>query len=101
MQVLELVAGLFYVVVGAVLFIGWLESFRHDQDDLTQQEQRVSMFVLAIASVFWIIALPFAYLELLDRFKNTSRATRLYQSMLENPQSPSVSANDEIRYFNR
>jgi len=100
MQVLGLVARLFYVAVTAVLFISWLEFFRHDQDDLTQQEQKVSMFVIAIASAFWIIALPFAYLELLDKLKSTNRAARIYQKMVENSQSPSVGTNDEIRFFN-
>ncbi|MBW4441512.1 MAG: hypothetical protein KME10_09820 [Plectolyngbya sp. WJT66-NPBG17] len=96
MQVLLLIGGLFYVAVIPVLFISWLEFFHHDRDNLTQQEQRISIVMIAIASVFWVIALPFAYLELLDKFKRSSRAAKLYQQMLEAPKSQS----DEIQLSN-
>jgi hypothetical protein len=40
--------------------------------------------VLAIATSLWPIVLPFAYLELLDKFKRSARTSRLYKSMLDN-----------------
>jgi hypothetical protein len=100
MQVLLLVSGLFYVAVMPVLFISWLEFFRHDQDDLTHKEQHMSVLVIAIASLFWIIVLPFAYLELLDKFKRSSRAARLYQKMLEAPKLDTFIPNQGSQYSN-
>lgn len=100
MQVLLLVSGLFYVAVMPVLFMSWLEFFRHDQDELTQKEQHLSRIVIAIAALFWIIVLPFAYLELLDRFKRSSRAARLYQKMLEAPKINSFLSNEEQQCSN-
>lgn len=90
MQILLIGSGLFYLAVIPILFISWLEFFRHDQDELTEKEQNMSMLVLVIASLFWILVLPFAYIELLDRFKRSSRTARLYEKMLEAPkiQSP-------------
>ncbi|MBE9009602.1 hypothetical protein IQ250_05220 [Pseudanabaenaceae cyanobacterium LEGE 13415] len=101
MQVLLLISGLFYLAVIPVLFISWLEFFRHDEDNLTIEDQKISWFIITIASVFWIVALPFAYVELLDRFKRSSRAARLYQKMLENSKSQPLSSNDEIQFTNR
>jgi flagellar biogenesis protein FliO len=100
MQVWLLISGLFYLGVIPVLFISWLEFFRQDEDNLTQQEQKISMFMIAIASLFWIIALPFAYIELLDKFKRSSRAAQLYQKMLEASKSQQLSSNDEVQFSN-
>lgn len=100
MQVLLVISGLFYVAIIPVLFISWLEFFRHDQDNLTDQEQRISMIVILIASMFWVVALPFAYLELLDRFKRTSRAARLYQNMIGTSKKQPLLPNDEVQYQN-
>lgn len=96
MQVLLLISGLFYVAVIPVLFISWLEFFNCDRDNLTRQEQQISVIMIAIASGLWVIALPFAYLELLDKFKRSSRAAQLYQQMLETPKSQS----DEVQFSN-
>lgn len=96
MQVLLVVSGLFYVAVMPVLFISWLEFFRHDQDDLTKKEQRISGLVIAIACLFWVIVLPFAYLELLDKFKRSSRAARLYQKMLTAPKIQSLTLPEDF-----
>jgi hypothetical protein len=100
MQVLSLVSGLFYVAVMPILFISWLEFFRHDQDNLTASEQHMSVLVIAIASLFWVIVLPFAYLELLDKFKRSSRAARLYQTMLEVPKAQTFIPNEGNQYSN-
>jgi hypothetical protein len=100
MQVLLLVSGLFYVAVIPVLFISWLEFFRHDQDNLTKKEQQMSGLVIAIASLFWVIVLPFAYLELLDKFKRSSRAARLYQKMLTAPKIQSVMPSEDSHCSN-
>lgn len=100
MQVLLLILGLFYLAVIPILFTSWLELFRYDEDNLTQQEQKVSMFMIAIASVLWLVALPFAYVELLDKFKRSSRAARLYQQMLQASKSQSLNSTDEIQFSN-
>ncbi|GAP96169.1 hypothetical protein [Leptolyngbya sp. NIES-2104] len=99
MQVLLLILGLFYWAVVPVLFVSWLEFFRHDEDNLTDREQKISRFMIAIASIFWIVTLPFAYVELLDKFKRASRSARLYQKMLENPNS-ALNSSDEIQFSN-
>ncbi|BAU14608.1 hypothetical protein LEP3755_51570 [Leptolyngbya sp. NIES-3755] len=101
MQVLLLILGLFYLAVIPILFISWLEFFRHDEDNLTQEDQKISRLMIAVASVFWILALPFAYVELLDRFKRSSRAARLYQKMLETPKSQPLNSNDEMQVTNQ
>ncbi len=100
MQVLLVISGLFYMAIIPVLFMSWLEFFRHDQGNLTDQEQQLSMIVIAIASVFWVVALPFAYLELLDKFRCASRASRLYQSMIETQKSQTLLPNDEVQFQN-
>ncbi|MCU0550249.1 MAG: hypothetical protein MUC48_12940 [Leptolyngbya sp. Prado105] len=100
MQVLLLVSGLFYIAVMPVLFVSWLEFFRHDHDELTRREQHMSVCVIAIASLLWIIILPFAYLELLDKFKRSSRAARLYQKMLEAPKFNTFIPNEGSQYSN-
>lgn len=99
MQVLLLILGLFYGAIVPVLFVSWLEIFHHDTDSLTHKEQKISQLMIAIASVFWIVALPFAYIELLDKFKRASRAAHLYQKMLENPNS-ALNSSDEIQFSN-
>lgn len=95
MQVLFVILGLFYLAIIPILFVSWLEFFRQDEDNLTHEEQKMSRFMIAIASFFWIVALPFAYIELLDKFKRASRAARLYQKMLETSNS-----SDEVQFSN-
>lgn len=95
MQIVLIVSGLFYLAIIPVVFISWLEFFRHDQDTLTVREQRMSVFVISIASLLWVLVLPFAYLELLDKFKRSSQAARVYQKMLETPKAQQVSSAEE------
>lgn len=99
MQVVLLILGLFYGAIVPILFVSWLEFFRQDEDSLTDEEQEISRFMIAIASIFWIVALPFAYVELLDKFKRASRSARLYQKILENP-NPALNSNDEVQFSN-
>ena len=100
MQVLLLISGLFYVAVMPILFISWLEFFHHDRDNLTHQEQQISMLIIAIATLLWAVVLPFAYLELLDRFKRSSRTARLYKAMMHSTRAESLGAEDGIQFSN-
>lgn len=53
-----------YLVMAYCLFTEWLHFFL--QDEQMNLEQRLfSSVILGIASILWIIVVPFAYLELL------------------------------------
>ena len=87
MQILVIVIAVIYVVVMPILFINWLGFFRYDIDFLTGDEKQLSLAVIAIATLLWPLVLPFAYIELLDKFKRSTRAARLYQKILETPRT--------------
>ncbi len=72
----------FYSLLMPILFVNWLGFFREDLS-LTKSEKQLSMVVIAIATLFWPIVIPFAYLELLGKFQRSARTTRLYKKMLE------------------
>ncbi|PSB19000.1 hypothetical protein C7B65_13370 [Phormidesmis priestleyi ULC007] len=82
MQPLLLLFVAFYSLLMPILFINWLGFFREDLS-LTKSEKRLSIVVIAIATLFWPIVIPFAYLELLGKFQRSARTTRLYKKMLE------------------
>lgn len=42
----------------------WLEFFLEDEE-MNSTQRRISSIALVIGSVFWILVVPFAYLELL------------------------------------
>jgi hypothetical protein len=83
MQALLLFPVIFYIAMMPILFTGWMGFFKQDVD-LSKEEKQISLMVLAIATLLWPIVLPFAYLELLDKFKRSARTSRLYKSMLDN-----------------
>lgn len=97
MQVWLLLFGLFYLAVMPILFLSWLEFFRYDFNHLTGEEKQISVLVIAIATLFWIVVLPFAYLELLDKFKRSTRAAHLYQKLLRAAPEP-FTTGDEVRF---
>ncbi|KAM3093262.1 hypothetical protein ACKFKG_19840 [Phormidesmis sp. 146-35] len=82
MQTLLFFLGVFYLGMMPILFIGWLGFFRQDAD-MSKEEKQVSLIVLTIATLLWPIVLPFAYLELLGKFKRATRTNRLYKNLLE------------------
>jgi hypothetical protein len=72
----------FYVLVMPILFISWVSFFRQDHE-MSAEDRHISFFVIAIATLLWPIVIPFAYLELLEKFKRSNRNVRLYQRMIE------------------
>ncbi len=76
----------FYVLVMPILFISWVSFFRQDHD-LSADDKHLSILVITIATILWPVVLPFAYLELLEKFKRSNRTARLYQRMMETSNS--------------
>lgn len=57
-------AKIIYLLIAATLFTIWLEFFKRDRTWNTQE--RLSGFVtLVIATIFWPLVLPIAYIEVL------------------------------------
>jgi len=69
-----------YVAIAACLFIQWLSMFQ--QDHGTRLQQRLSIALLVIATILWPIVVPFAYLELLSKFKKDKEITKLVLEQL-------------------
>ena len=61
----------FYFLIAAYFFRIWLKSFEQDTN-LSPSERLVSLEILAIATLFWLIVVPLAYLELLQAKRKTS-----------------------------
>lgn len=65
---LTYLAIIIYLVMAYCFFAEWLDFFL--QDEQMNLEQRLfSGVILVIASILWIIVVPFAYLELLKFHK--------------------------------
>ena len=84
MQPLFLFLIAFYSLLMPIFLVHWIGLFREDQD-LTNSEKPLAIGMIAIATLFWPIVIPFAYLELLRKFQRSARATQLCQEMLETP----------------
>jgi hypothetical protein len=82
MQLLLFFPLAFYFLLMPILLISWFNFFRQD-DEMSRREKRLSIVVIAIATVLWPIVLPFAYLELLGKFKKSAKTAKLYKRMLE------------------
>jgi Zn-dependent protease with chaperone function len=82
MQTLSFLLGVFYLVMMPILVASWLGFFRQDSN-MSKEEKQVSLMVLTIATLLWPIVLPFAYLELLSKFKRASETNRLYKNLLK------------------
>lgn len=98
MQIVFFLLAAIYLIVMPILFVNWLGFFRYDAETLTGDEKQVSLSVIAIATLLWPLVLPFAYLELLDKFRRSTRAARLYQRILETPkaQTPAIESEAQI-----
>ncbi len=59
---------LFYLIMAFYFFREWLEFFLADEQ-MTSQQRLFSGIIMVIASMFWILVVPFAYLELLKFHK--------------------------------
>lgn len=99
MQVLLIFPVAFYALVVPLVFIAWLNFFRHNDQPLSRREKQMSLIVISIAALLWPVVLPFAYLDVLDKLKRTSNAARLYQKLLKMPKPP-VTVEDEVRFLN-
>ncbi|AKG20524.1 hypothetical protein IJ00_03625 [Calothrix sp. 336/3] len=53
-----------YLMMAYYFFNVWLEFFLEDEE-MNSTQRRISSIALVIGSVFWILVVPFAYLELL------------------------------------
>ena len=82
MQPLLLFSIAFYSLLMPILFVNWFRLFREDLD-LSKSEKHLSIVVIAIATLFWPIVIPFAYLELMEKLQRSTRTARLYKKMLD------------------
>lgn len=56
---------IFYLVIAYLLFQKWLFLFLQDEE-MSSNQRAYSGVILLIATIFWPIVVPFAYLELLN-----------------------------------
>jgi hypothetical protein len=59
-------SALFYCMIAAHFLRVWLRFFQKDYPRLSGKDRMVSKQVLALATIFWPIVVPLAYLELLE-----------------------------------
>ena len=55
-----------YLITSPYFFTIWLKLFKRDSS-LSSLERRLSWVILVVATIFWPIAVPLAYLELLSK----------------------------------
>jgi hypothetical protein len=67
---------LFYILLAGLFFTRWLDFFLQDEE-MSQQMRQFSIFILVIATLFWPITVPFAYLELLKFHKKNKKLINL------------------------
>lgn len=100
MQIVFLLLTAFYVFMMPVLFVNWHGLFCQDVENLSGSEKRISLTVLAIATLAWPLVLPFAYIELLDQVKRLNQTARLYHPSKGRTKSQSESPTDSIHCSN-
>lgn len=62
-----------YLLMSTRFLTIWLEFFRRDSS-LSSQEKHLSWVTLVVATIFWPIVVPLAYLELLIKAKKCDLA---------------------------
>ncbi len=82
---------IYYLVIACILFFRWLEFFVKDSA-MTREERRFSVVILAFATLFWPISVPFSYLELL---KSQQKIINVADKNVKNdtftePENPSI-----------
>ncbi len=70
----------FYTLLAGLFFTRWLDFFLEDEE-MSSQMRWLSSFILLIATVFWPITVPFAYLELLKFHKKNKKIITLLMSL--------------------
>jgi phosphotransferase system glucose/maltose/N-acetylglucosamine-specific IIC component len=53
---------LFYGTIAAMVYVKWHAIFRKDQAAYTE-DRTFSTFVLIVASLFWVVTVPIAWIE--------------------------------------
>lgn len=87
----------FYVLLAPRFFRSWRLFFEQDTT-LSPQERTFSQVVLAIATVFWPVVVPFAYLELLNKVQREKVAAPL-QTTLQTAKIAEVEAKQPSTRF--
>jgi hypothetical protein len=67
-QFLIYLAVIAYFGIACCFFYKWLDFFIEDEE-MTSTQRSLSSVILIFASIFWVIVVPFAYLELLNFHK--------------------------------
>lgn len=70
---------LFYILLAGLFFTRWLDFFL--EDEMTLQMRWFSSLILLIATIFWPITVPFAYLELLKFHKKNKQIINLLMTL--------------------
>ena len=78
--VLTNLAIIFYVTMACCFFLQWLGFFIDDKE-MNPTQRYFSVLVLMIATIFWPIVVPFAYLELLRFHKKNKQVIDLLISL--------------------
>ena len=55
-----------YCIIAAHFFRVWLKFYNKDYPRLSDEDNLLSREILALATIFWPIVVPLAYLELLE-----------------------------------
>ncbi len=67
---------IFYILLACFFFGEWLGFFMDDKE-MTSRMRWFSGIILAIATIFWPVVVPFAYLELLKFHKKNKEVINL------------------------
>jgi hypothetical protein len=82
----------FYILLGGLFFREWLFFFLDDQE-MSLQTRWISSFILVLATIFWPLIVPLAYLELLKFHKKNKVIIDLLLSL------PNAKLIDNNGYF--
>ncbi|MBD2502579.1 hypothetical protein H6G83_18505 [Anabaena azotica FACHB-119] len=74
---------IFYLVIAYLLFKKWLFLFLQDED-MSSSQRSYSGVILLIATIFWPVVVPFAYLELLNFQLKYSQEIQLLKNQADN-----------------
>jgi hypothetical protein len=66
-------AAFFYCMIAAHFLRVWLRFFKKDYTHLSAEDKLISKQILALATIFWPIVVPLAYLELLEAKRKLER----------------------------
>ena len=91
-QLLIYLAIIVYLFMSYRLFTEWLGFFLEDEK-MNSGQRLLSGLILVVGSIFWLLVVPFAYLELLKFHKKHKKTidflikfpeTKVYQKSVEN-----------------